>query len=34
MRAEKEWGQIVPGLVDRGEDVAFTPSELGAAGGL
>lgn len=34
MRAEEERGQIAPGPVDRGEDDAFTLSELGAAGGL
>lgn len=34
MRAEEEWGRIAPGPVDRGEDDAFTLSELGAAGGL
>lgn len=34
VRAERVWGQIVPGLVGHGEDIAFTLSELGATGGL
>lgn len=34
VRAEKESGQIVPGPVGRGEGVAFSLSELGAAAGL
>lgn len=33
MRAEREWGQIVPSLVAPGEDFTFTLSELGTIGG-
>lgn len=34
MRAEREWGQIVLGLVGHGEDIAFTLSELGPTEGF